>query len=230
MQFKKGVSVLDNHDEKVGEIDRVVIDPQSAEVTHVVVRKGFLFTEDKVLPVDQISRTSDDAVHLNVDAKQVEEMPDYIETNYLPLDSNQIDRMPDYQAEDASPVYWYPVVGAAPLNWGGGYWGMTPPVGYGMGPGEPGYRVVEERNIPEGTVALKEGAKVLGKDGKHVGDVEKVLTENMKDQVTHLVVTKGFFGQTKKLIPAHWVRRIREDAVQLSVDEGTIERLRDYEE
>jgi hypothetical protein len=48
-------------------------------------------------------------------------------------------------------------VGAAPLLWGGGYWGTQ------ASPSSP-YRVRVEQNIPEGAVALEEGARVLGSD------------------------------------------------------------------
>ena len=40
--------------EYLGEIDRLVIDPSGRQVTHVVVRKGTFFTEDKVVPMEMI--------------------------------------------------------------------------------------------------------------------------------------------------------------------------------
>lgn len=225
MQFRKGANVLNSSGEKLGEIERVVIDPQNGSITHLVIQKGFLFPQDKVISVDQVMRTSDDAVYTEIDADHIDELPDYIETNFLPLDETELGSR-GFTPADASPVYWYPAVGAGPLLWGRGYWGMYPPTTYE----HMGYRVAEEENIPEGTVALKEGARVLGKDGKHIGDLEKVLTDNQKDKITHLVVTKGLFGNEKKLIPAHWIGRVREDAVQLSVDEPLVNRLRDYQE
>jgi sporulation protein YlmC with PRC-barrel domain len=46
MQFKENAEVFTSTGEKDGRIDRVVIDPNSNELTHLVVKKGFLFTKD----------------------------------------------------------------------------------------------------------------------------------------------------------------------------------------
>jgi hypothetical protein len=40
------------------------------------------------------------------------------------------------------------------------------------------YVVKTERQIPEGTVALEEGAKVIGSDGEHVGKIERIFTDS----------------------------------------------------
>lgn len=54
MQFKEGTDVFTIDGDKVGSIDRVVIDPRNNEVTHLVVRKGFFFPTDKVVPMDLV--------------------------------------------------------------------------------------------------------------------------------------------------------------------------------
>lgn len=51
MQFKQGTHVYTIDGKDVGAIDRVVLDPKTDEVTHVVVRRGWLFSEDKVVPI-----------------------------------------------------------------------------------------------------------------------------------------------------------------------------------
>lgn len=47
MQFKDGANVYTADGHTVGSIDRVVIDPRTNEVTHVVVRRRLFFTEDQ---------------------------------------------------------------------------------------------------------------------------------------------------------------------------------------
>ena len=46
MQFKENARVITAGGQKVGRIDRVVLDPKSKELTHLVVKKGFLFTRE----------------------------------------------------------------------------------------------------------------------------------------------------------------------------------------
>jgi len=53
MQFNENAEVFTSTGEKVGRIDRVVIDPKSDELTHLVVKKGF----SNWLPVRRGSQT-----------------------------------------------------------------------------------------------------------------------------------------------------------------------------
>ena len=93
-------------------------------------------------------------------------------------------------------------------------------------PGEQ-YVTQIDQNIPEGTVALKEGAKVMSADEKHVGSVERVLANPEMDEVTHLLISKGMFPKETKLIPMEWVTTMTDDEVYLQVDEHSVEELAD---
>ena len=50
IRYETRTNIYNQNGDKVGSIDRLVIDPRTNEVTHIVVRKGFLFTKDKVIP------------------------------------------------------------------------------------------------------------------------------------------------------------------------------------
>lgn len=220
MQFRKGVKVRAMNGANLGEVDRVVIDPRTGKVSHLVVRRSF-FSNDKVFPVGMVQRTDDTHVWLNVDEEQAGDLPDYIEMNFIPLSEQEIAEQ-GLQTDNAAPVYWYPMVGASPSMWGAGAMGVIPTTGV------PPYRLDEKQNIPQGSVALQEGAKVFSKDGQHVGDLEKVLVEDEQDRVTHLLITKGMLNRQKRLIPAHWISAIKEDGVKLSVTADFVLQLQDY--
>jgi uncharacterized protein YrrD len=225
MQFKDGADVISADGEKIGEVNRVVVDPGDGSVTHIVVRKGFFFAEDRVIPIEMISRSEDDEIHLNIHEDRMEELPEFLEINFIPLGEEQ-GGIHSTRPGTATEMYWYPMAGSAPLLGGGGFWGM--------GPQMTGYyypqQVEREQNIPEGSVALEEGAKVITRDGENVGDVSRIITESEANQVTHLVITKGLLNREKKLIPANWISRVKEDTIQLKVDSKFVERLRDYQE
>ena len=55
MQLKKGASVESSAGEKIGTLDRVVLDPETKEVTHIIVEKGWLFTENKVIQIQDVA-------------------------------------------------------------------------------------------------------------------------------------------------------------------------------
>ena len=60
MELKEGTSVFTAGEEEVGKISRFVLDPTTNEVTHVVVEKGWLLKEDKVVPMDMIHSATDE--------------------------------------------------------------------------------------------------------------------------------------------------------------------------
>ena len=80
-------------------------------------------------------------------------------------------------------------------------------------------------NIPENTVALKEGARVIDCDDKEVGHVAQVLTSTPTEQVTHFLIVKGLLVKEHRLIPVGWVDRLTDDEVKLGVDSSIVERL-----
>jgi uncharacterized membrane protein len=71
--LKAKVEGTDGH---VGEVDDLVRDPDSGEITYVVMREGHLWGKrDVTLPVSAIDRVEDDKVYLNLDKKEVELLP-----------------------------------------------------------------------------------------------------------------------------------------------------------
>lgn len=221
MQIKQGAAVYTSEGDRVGSIDRVVIDPETKEITHLVVQKGLFFTQDKVVHMSLVASSSEDSVTLRKSAADLEELPDFEETHYIPAEGGRVPAGRSNQpgpdnASLASPLYWYPPVGP---------WWVS---GFYSGVAEPKYIATTEQNIPEGMVALKEGAKVIGVDGEHVGDVERILTNSPENQVTHLLIAKGLFHKNTKLIPSRWVRDVFEDEVHLVVDSDVVEQLPVY--
>lgn len=218
MEFKKDTDVFTVDDKQVGQVDRVVLDPRTKEVTHIIVRKGWFFTEDKVVPVEMIAEATEAKVRLRSDISNLEALPDFEETHYIAIDEAELARS-SRPVTYASPLYWYPP--ALPL---GGYPYATYP-GYPIPP----YVTEVEQHIPEGTVALKEGAKVVAADGEHVGNIEELVTDSSTGRVTHVVISQGLLLKERKLVPSNWIDTVDEDEVHLGVRSGTLGSLHPYE-
>lgn len=92
MEFKQGATVEMPTGDNVGHIARVVLDPRTKEVTHVVVRKGFLFTEDKVVPTSLIASATEDRVRLREYAGDLRQLPVFEETHYHPVNEAELSR------------------------------------------------------------------------------------------------------------------------------------------
>ena len=67
-----GADVYSRDGEKVGEVETVEFDTETGRPTRVVVRKGWLFTEDLELPAGTIASADDGILTLNVDKERVE--------------------------------------------------------------------------------------------------------------------------------------------------------------
>jgi len=215
MEFKKNTDVLNAEGEVIGSIDRVVIDPQTRQVTHLVAKKGVFFTREKLIPIDRIKQVNEEQVQLQ-DTRDPDQLIDFEESFHVPADSARGGRD---RYGYAQPMVWYPRAGM--LTWGEGTY--------------PAYRTPEvfvrqRRNIPEGTVPLEEGAKVICRDGQKAGKVEQIYSEPEEHRATHIVVSSGLISKDRKLVPSVWIDRIEEDRVQLNVDCDVIDSLPSFSE
>jgi uncharacterized protein YrrD len=220
MRIRESSHVYTADNKSVGKIDRVVIDPRTKEITHLVIRKGLLLPEDKVIPISLVASANDDRVQLREDAGDLDQFPAFEEINYVPL--HNFDALQaDYQEGYARPLYWYPSADLATL----GRTGMLgiPVTGY---PAE--YAAETRQNIPPDSIALEAGAKVISADGKHAGDLDAVLSDPSINRVTHFILKEGFLSKEKKLIPVDWISRVDENEIHLTVGSQTIEHLRKY--
>jgi uncharacterized protein YrrD len=215
MQFKQGTNVYTDDEKHVGSVDKVVLDPTTKEVTHIVVRKGFLFVEDKLIPVSLIASADEDRVNLRPVPGGFDSLLPFEETHYLPVDEAEAQG----QVDLASPLYWYPPVGGW-MGYGADYAYAYPPP----------YVPITETNAPKNSLIIDEGAMVISADGKHVGNVERVLTEPQADRATYFVMSQGLLFRERKSVPITWIREVKADAVHLSVGAHTLEGLREYQE
>lgn len=216
MELKEGTNVFTASGEEVGKINRFVLDPATNEVTHIVVQKGWLLPEDKVVPLRMISTATEARVVLNEDIGDFEQLPPFEETHYVELtedDPSPAERpthryAPAYYLYPPSGYLGYPAHG---LN----YYGWPP--------------VETVQNIPGNTIPLKEGSNVISSDDEHVGDVERLFVDPGSNRVTHFLVSQGLLFKEQKLVPADWVRSVEEDRVRLAVPSRLLERLPAYE-
>ncbi|HEX5944411.1 MAG TPA: PRC-barrel domain-containing protein [Anaerolineales bacterium] len=219
MELREGVSVFTPGGEEVGRVNRFVLDPATNEVTHIVIQKGWLLPEDKVLPFEMVSSATDERVVLSEDVGDFDQLPPFEETEFI----RAADEEPGQPVPPVDPVYQY-----APAY----YWyPARSSLGFpGIGLGPYAWPLGEtKRNIPEDTVPLKEGSKIISSDGEHVGDVERLFLEEDSNKVTHFLISQGVLFKDRKIVPAHWVKSVEEDTVNLVVSSPLLERLPSYE-
>jgi hypothetical protein len=158
----------------------------------------------------------DEEVTLRSDAGDMYLLPDFQEKNFVVVNEHELLRSSGAHTSVPS-LYWYPsAIGPSDFAY--------------PGSSGPAYLEQVKENIPQGTVALKEGAKVISADDKHVGNVEQVLTSPETDLATYFVISKGLLLKERKLVPTFWVSRLDEENVYLAVGSHLLDELRPYSE
>ena len=211
MRFVKGADVFTATGEKIGTISRIVIDAKTRDATDLVVERGALLKDEKVIPVGLIDLENEDRIMLRETNQNVDDLMDYKTTHYVSLDQVGV------PYENIDTYYWYP-----PANFQTPTGGILPGI-------QPDYVAQTETSIPEGRVAIAEGAQVISADDKHIGNVEQVIADSETNNVTHFVVGKGFLLKEHKLVPSHWVISVDESKIYLSVEARLFDRLPDYQ-
>lgn len=225
MKLATDAKILTAEHEEIGNLNRFVLDPLTKAVTHIVFERGGLLNKKEyVLPMEWVDRVTEEGIYLRVLPIELDELPFFEEEKYVVSDERAL---LDNEYISADPGlrmhYYYPPVSVTPFG------GAPDVVRGGVGGGQ-GIRREYEENIPDNTVALKEGAKVWSQDAKHVGDIEKIFIDPLANKATHLLITKGLLIKARKLVPVDWVETIYEDRVNLVLREELIDNLPEYQE
>jgi len=71
--------VFSSDEKHVGDIDRLLVEDESHQVTHFVISQGLFFKDRKLVPANWIRSVTDDGVQLNVSSELLEDLPEYEE-------------------------------------------------------------------------------------------------------------------------------------------------------
>lgn len=75
--ISEGAQVISVDDKHIGNIEQVIADATSKNITHFIVGKGFLLKQHKMVPAQWVNRVADDKVYLSVEARLFDRLPDY---------------------------------------------------------------------------------------------------------------------------------------------------------
>jgi len=210
MRVDLGMDVFASDGDKVGSVDRIVVDSQTKQIHKLVVERGFLSRDSKLVDIDMVTGSSDDGIRLDLTSEQVNELPGYVEDTFVQIPDSDWDSLPFIQPNaGGAGGYLY----GAP-NLGRGYEGTRD----SFFDAAPANAPVMERqsNIPETDVMISEGTDVYGSDGDKVGSVGEILVGD-DGAINGFIVSKGFIFKSDVRVPIDWVESTGEDRIQLSV-------------
>lgn len=208
IQFREGAEVVSADGTELGSVERLVIDPSSASVTHLVVSRGLFFPEERVVPVEAVETADDEIVRLP-SGVEPRDLPVFEEAHYLTADRRTGSRLHPESTTD--PLIWgYPPLAPA---------GLAP--AYPLYPDQPATTV--KRNVPKGSHVVQTGSTVTTVDGEDVGKVREVDVAD-DGALVSFVVDPGWFRE-ERTVPAHFVERVDEDLVTLAIGADTLRQL-----
>lgn len=185
---------------EIGLLADLVVDPASRRVTHLVVEPGHRPALARLVPIE-LALSGDVAggrLKLRCSAHELRQLPEVRELAY--------GRLYDFPVEDPD---WEVGITEVLAPRGDSFpdmdaelWTAPPPA------------LIYDR-IPKGEVELRRGSPVITADGRRVGRVAELVTDE-GDRITAVVVRRGWLRPTRTLtIPARAVARVEMDAVTL---------------
>jgi uncharacterized membrane protein len=182
-----------------GESTAIIVNPVTQEVTHFVVQDATSPAKvQRLVPVEQISKTTQATIHLRCTKAELASMEPFVETHYV-LDEERADY----------------------THWTGGDVWQEP---YAT-PDGADYTAVAEERVPAGELAIHRGAKVEASDG-HIGEVGEFLVDPGSGHITHLVLEEGHIWGTMAItLPLSAIDHAEGDTVYLKLTKQAVESL-----
>jgi sporulation protein YlmC with PRC-barrel domain len=186
--------------EKCGRLSKVAVDPQTAEVTDLIVQVGVLRGAQLVVPISSVVDATHDVIYLDVTEADLYEFPEYREVEYT---------VPESRWDDAGAV--------RPEAERQIHSGMLYPATF------PTVRHTVHEGIGVDKAVLERGTEVRTIDSA-LGHLDHLLIDRQTERVTHLVINRGLLSPDL-VLPMNQVRRVTEGTIYVELDRD----LRDYD-
>lgn len=196
-------------DGECGQLLKVVVDPEAQEVTDLVVEKGLLLAEDRVLPIEVVEESTADQIKLSITSDQLSDFEEY-EERAFEMPSPGWQQLGTYKDEEV--VRWKATA--------------TP---YGVVTSTPVVPMVRRRvheNISKEKAVIEPGTAVENAKGD-VGTVDHVLVDSDSSDIKHLVVDRGLLARSV-IIPISEVKEVTEDTVFIALSDDELSELPRY--
>jgi uncharacterized protein YrrD len=196
---------------KLGEVQRVIVDARTDRITDIVVKHGFLFGRERVVPLSHVTTVADDGVHLDLDERGFEVMDGFTDDRYRAPDPSYTGP-PGFRNED---FLMNVAVAEGPLQ--GLASGPAPPLGF------PGGQQVSPDDMARPSVSP--GTPIVDAAGEAIGQVHELSVAADSGAPTRLVLRQGLIFKQETEIPVSLIRDISDDGVMLTVTKAEVERL-----
>lgn len=83
MIIELGADIIGSDGEKLGVVDSLVVDPAGGHERAIIVREGWFFPTDKIVPIELVERVEDGKVHVRLSSAEADQMMEYLDSDYV---------------------------------------------------------------------------------------------------------------------------------------------------
>jgi hypothetical protein len=178
--------------EKCGTLTKVIVDPISRTLTHLVVEPKHTPNSSRLVPVDAVA-SSNGAIRLDRTREEFDAFSPARETEYIRGE----DTYPGYREEELWSSPYFGLAGGNGMFFGGSGFDHSGPIDDA---GRPAQTVTYDA-IPLGEVEVRRGESVHATDGD-IGHVRGLVIDPGNSGVTHILLEEGhLWGRKEVAIP-----------------------------
>lgn len=209
MRIDMGMDVLSANGDKLGAVEKVVIDPETRNIHKIIVSSGLINKNHKLVDIDMVQDTGN-GLRIDLTQSQFDELPDFIQERFTTVDQNDDNSLP-FALPNAGGAGFY-LYGAPYV--GRGYEGSQDSF-FDAAPADA--PIVENRsNVLETDVVISEGTDVVGSDGEKIGTVDEIVYAE-DGALSGFVVKAGFLLTHDVRVPINWVAETGDKHIRLNV-------------
>jgi len=191
-------------DGKCGRLSKVVVNPDTLQVTDLIVEEGFLLKRARVFPISVVERTTEQDIYLSVHSDDLGSYREYREVEYERVASGS-------EAASFNTSQVMPYGGVTTSNYN--------------------VAIVREK-VRQGLSSddlalLAQGTPVKNQEGV-IGKLDHVITNADSSEITHLVVRHGILFPERLDIPIALVERISENGILVAATNEELQQLPRY--
>jgi uncharacterized protein YrrD len=196
-------ATVESQGREIGRVERVVLNRDSYEATHLVVKQGGLLHPSHVLmPFDWVIGSAHDHILIDRSEEEVAELPNFEMRHYVRLDQLDDERA-QHPRSAIRPSDWINYVVPFVAN------------AFGEPYHSPGVVATDQLLSPSES-AVNRGLPVESSDGHKVGEIHEVLLSEPEWRLSGIIITRGFMLKHPMRLPADWVARIGRDRITLN--------------
>jgi sporulation protein YlmC with PRC-barrel domain len=196
-------ALVENKGGEIGRLECIVVDRDSYEATHLVVKQGRALSVRHILmPVEWVAGSERGHIRIDQSDEQIAGLPNFELQHYVRLDmlDEEHEEHPRSKVKPADWInYFVPLIANAfgdPLH--------TPGV------------VVTDQLLAPSESAIRRGLQVESCDGHRLGEVQEVLLSEPDWGLSGIIITRGFVLKHPMRVPADWVAKIERERIVLN--------------